>query len=399
VEPQLQEGIHHLENTPPFFAFLLLRARRGATAESVYELLADLWRMYAQLKEGIVRDLPGATDLFPRRFCALLGLGPRAFQLDGARSGPQALKDYSFASPQENGDTSIVAGGAVPFASGVTTNPADVAVAIQFTGETPLSVERPVVETAKVLLSQRDPPLEIATVYTGAQREDRRSWIDFHDGISNLNKADRETVIQIAPKELPAGEDTWTHGGTYLGFIRVAIDLAVWQGLDREQQNQLVGRDKITGCPLVTASPSHGPAGCPVEGKLMWAADNAFREARATTDLTVRDSHIQRANHRYDKPELPSSLRVFRQGYPFLETCAGASGFRIGLNFVSFQGTPSRLIGLLTGHNWLGGVNFGGPRRPGPPLVTAHAAGMFFVPPVRQREAFPSPSILLLSAQ
>ena len=153
----------------------------------------------------------------------------------------------------------------------------------------------------------------------------------------------------------------------------------MWQRLDREQQNQLIGRDKVTGCPLVTVSPPQAPAGCPVVGKRIWASDNEFREARETTDRIVRDSHIQRANHQYDDPALPTSLRVFRQGYPFFETCAGAPGYRIGLNFVSFQGTPARLIGLLSGHNWFGGVNFGGARQAGPPLVTAHAAGMFFV--------------------
>jgi hypothetical protein len=65
---------------------------------------------------------------------------------------------------------------------------------------------------------------------------------------------------------------------------------------------------------------------------------------------------------------------------------------RAGLNFVSFQDTPARLLRMLTAGGWLGGVNFGGDQQRRPELaslLTAYAAAIYFVPPVHAAEAFP----------
>lgn len=164
-ESTLQEGIHHLEKTPDFFALLLLREREGATAKSVHALLAKLWKMYTELKNGFVHDLPG-TVVKSGRFYVLLGFGPRAFKLDGARTMPKALETYGFDPPLPGGgaivrDTEGQSG--IRYVDGLKENPADVAVAIQFTGATPLSVERPIVETSKLLRREGETAsLEIA---------------------------------------------------------------------------------------------------------------------------------------------------------------------------------------------------------------------------------------------
>ncbi|MGH4000764.1 MAG: hypothetical protein ACRDTJ_25250, partial [Pseudonocardiaceae bacterium] len=101
--------------------------------------------------------------------------------------------------------------------------------------------------------------------------------------------------------------------------------------------------------------------------------------------------------------ELPinsrNSLRVFRQGYEFLEPLDQAPGFRAGLNFVSFQDTPERLRRMLTQDTWLGRINFGGdPARQLPGmdrLLTVRAAGIYLAPPNGEGESFPGASILI----
>jgi deferrochelatase/peroxidase EfeB len=90
------------------------------------------------------------------------------------------------------------------------------------------------------------------------------------------------------------------------------------------------------------------------------------------------------------------TFRIFRQGYPYLEPHP-TEAFRVGLNFVSFQNSPQRLIGMLTSDTWLGGTNFGGLGEGAPPdiqLLTAYAAGMFFVPPVATHDRFPGYRLL-----
>jgi deferrochelatase/peroxidase EfeB len=87
-------------------------------------------------------------------------------------------------------------------------------------------------------------------------------------------------------------------------------------------------------------------------------------------------SHVQRARRH-------PSLRMFRQGYEFVETLDAAPWLRVGLNFVAFQASPLPLVTALRTGSWLGGVAFsGGPDSPAPPdLLTVRAAGLFAIPP------------------
>ena len=60
-------------------------------------------------------------------------------------------------------------------------------------------------------------------------------------------------------------------------------------------------------------------------------------------------SHIIRANlKRAKNTGHTDSLRIFRQGYEFVEQINEQPGFRWGLNVVSFQSTHERLYKILT---------------------------------------------------
>ena len=118
------------------------------------------------------------------------------------------------------------------------------------------------------------------------------------------------------------------------------------------------------------------------------------------SDPVVRASHVQRANHHIRPASDFGSRRIFRQGYEFLEWADGPPGFRAGLNFVSFQDTPSRLLKMLTAGGWLGGTNFGGDDEGHPELaslLSVYGAGVYFVPPVVQGEPFPGAAALGVS--
>ncbi|MBV8078791.1 MAG: hypothetical protein JO186_00265 [Actinobacteria bacterium] len=142
-------------------------------------------------------------------------------------------------------------------------------------------------------------------------------------------------------------------------------------------------------------------------------------------DVIGNHSHMRRANDNRDDPtampptkavalSLRESFRIFRQSYPFLEPnpfhpneFERESGFRPGLNFISFQNNPLRLISILTTKDtWLGATNFGGPEYNEPlavnadtalhpvNILNAYAAGMFFVPPIVDGEPFPGAAAL-----
>ncbi|MDX6680368.1 MAG: deferrochelatase/peroxidase EfeB [Solirubrobacteraceae bacterium] len=398
----LQEGIYHAPGRRPgrHFGLLFLRVRPGFDASAAAGELGRLWETYQQLKAGRVRDLPGvALPVENDAMTVLLGFGRNAFELDGtALARPHGLADaYLFRSADPAGGGPLLRGSGLRYAPDVRANLATEAFCIQVIAESKLAVDRAVVETWKALADRGEPVLELTTFYLGNQRNDHRSWIDFHDGLSNLRSEDRESVIAIGP----GADEAWAVGGTYLAFLRLAVDLAGWRRLGRADQELAVGRDKLSGCPIVAfdgPDPRADP-GCPVAGTQISesANDGPFAEPPEVSDARLRTSHVQRANHHVRPASDSGSRRVFRQGYEFLEWAAEAPGFRAGLNFVSFQDTPARLLKMLTAAGWLGGANFGGDELGHPELaslLSVHAAGVYFVAPVVAGEPFPGAAAL-----
>ena len=394
----LQEGIYHAPGRRPgrFFALLFLRAADGADAAAVAAALGELWMMYAGLKAGRLRDLEGVSlPAEADRTEFLLGFGRNAFSLPGVSlARPRGLGDEYLFRSAEPGGGPLLRGSGLSYAPDVRANPATEHACVQVIADSKLATDRAVVETWKALADMAEPALSVTTFYLGFQRNDRRSWIDFHDGLSNLRSEDREAVIAIGS----GADEAWAVGGTYLAFLRLAVDLVGWRRLSRVDQELAVGRDKLSGCPITRVGDdglAQHDTGCPVAGTEIWetANDARFAEPPEVGDPRVRASHVQRANHHQRPASDSGTRRIFRQGYEFLEWAGGAPGFRAGLNFVSFQDTPGRLLRMLTAGGWLGGVNFGGDEERLPELaslLSVYAAGVYFVPPVAgEGEAFP----------
>jgi len=397
----LQEGIYHAPGRRPgrHFALLFLRAKPAGGASGAAAALGDLWGMYQGLKGGVVRDLEGVT-LPAGDLTVLLGFGRNAFELDGiALRRPRGLADeYLFRSADAGGGGPLLRGSGLRYATDVRANMATEAFCVQVIADSKLAVDRAVVETWKALADAGDPALELTTFFLGNQRDDHRSWIDFHDGLSNLRSEDREGVIAIGP----GTDEPWAVGGTYLAFIRVAVDLAGWRRLTRAGQELAVGRDKLSGCPIVGVGDDGAPRtdpGCPVAATQIHETpnDGPFAEPPEVSDPVVRASHVQRANHHIRPASDFGSRRIFRQGYEFFEWADRPPGFRAGLNFVSFQDRPSRLLKMMTAGGWLGSTNFGGDEQAHPELaslLSVYGAGVYVVPPVVAGEPFPGAAAL-----
>lgn len=256
----LQEGIYHAPGQRPGDAFCMLFLRAAALdAGLIGNAIASLWETYQGLKQGIVEELrdPALGDIrVPTgNLTVLLGLGIQAFELPGARrQTPEELSEFGrFRSPLLQGGGPLLGNSGQWYANDVTFNPGSEHVAIQFIADTELAVHRAVVETWKVLDRLIDPesqlhPLQAVAFFGGFQRDDHRSWIGFHDGISNLPSDQRHLAITIKPAK--NSDDAWTEGGSYLAFLRMVVDLRAWTTLDRTKQELLVGRAKLSGCPL-----------------------------------------------------------------------------------------------------------------------------------------------------
>ena len=416
----LQEGIYYSKGSTPgkFFCILFLRADPSQNVTAIGECIFKLWNMYSDLKKGIIKDLPG-HKIPSGNLSILIGYGQNIFKINGIKKEIPNDLQYKIEKPGILGGGAVIDGGAgLKYSSDIIKNIATEDIAIQFIADTQLAVNRCILETWKLLydvnIETGKSILSLGHFFSGFQRDDFRSMLDFHDGVSNMKSGDpRKKAIVI--ESTPVEAYKWTENGTYLAFFRIAVDLGVWKKIPRSKQEIIIGRDKLSGCPIVNIDPTGNPilkSGCPVEGtKDITEHGNEKFHDFGPVDIKhaeLRRSHIMRANrNRTEDTGSRNSLRVFRQGYEFLEQINEEPGFRWGLNFVSFQDTPARLFNMLTQPGWLGNTNFGGNPNspedgvPEPPLpgmdrlLSVRAAGIYLVPPLSNTEKFPG-SVLFL---
>jgi Dyp-type peroxidase family len=396
VAHRLQDGIAFEPDTrpSPCYRLVLMNVADATSPAASRNALAAVLYMLGALADGRVRELEGQTDRHTRStgeqfsgLRVLIGYGRRFF--DGEVHNPPLTRelrpDYLSYLPRRPAPFPRI-----PWSEGSLPNAGEADLAIQLTAERAAAVNCGAVEVWK-LLTDEGLPLEIVSSFDGFGRYDGRGWLEFHDGVSNIESSQRLEALQAPP--FP----TWMGGGTYMAFLRLAVDLAAWRTLERREQELLVGRDKLTGAALVAVARDEEGRPIPMAAAAPTTAASKedladWREPPQTVDPLLEASHIHRANQNRASPAAARSLRMFRQGYDFLD------GFErghpaLGLNFVSFQGDPASIYHVLHLQGWLGDVNFGGPSPPGddelrsPTLVSALAGGLYAVPPVA--EPFP----------
>jgi deferrochelatase/peroxidase EfeB len=387
----LQPGVYIERGVPPppALRLLLLDVMPGASAPDAAAAIRKTMAMLSDLQDGHMRELAAEREgeepapVPTRSFDALIGYGASLFEPRGAAltsaERPAHLVPLRRDAP---------AFPSLPWhpAAGRHGRPdGEADVLLQFTGRSEHAVARAAVEVSK-LIAEEDLPLTAAGSYGGFQRDDGRSWIGFHDGVTNIEPSQRLAAVQSA------GDPEWSRGGTFLAFLRVEVDLRSWRRLSRVEQEVVVGRDKLSGCPLGSVDRIGSElvpqpiAGGPPTAESDWRERDAYFNPPETTDPLLEASHIHRVNQARAAGETPAGERIFRQGYEYLEDI-GPDGPRLGLNFISFQRDLQRLRQVLGLKGWLGDVNFGGRSEPGPGepgaphLLALRAGGFYAVPP------------------
>lgn len=386
---QLQDGIYLSPATRPpnAFLFLTLEIKDGTPAALAREALHRIWDVLTDLRAGVIRDLKatkegeGDQSIDAATFDFLLGYGASFFDpAKGLTSAHRPARLRGLSRPRKPF-------GNLPWRPGARQD-GEGEVCLQLTGRDGHSTSRAAVELWKIIADDQL-PLAISGSFDGFARDDGRSSIGFHDGVSNIRPSQRLAAVECQ------GDPEWNRGGTYLAFLRCAVDLAAWRRLPRNAQELLVGRDKLTGCALEGTTDRDGEilarpyVGCPAAADASAEDRDKFRDPPETGDPVVEASHVHRANQNRTEPTTHAGHRVYRQGYEYLAGF-GPDGPDLGLNFVSFQGDLEHLWQILGLPSWLGGVNFGGrlEREPGEPepihLMSLDAGGLYVVPPRAQ---------------
>lgn len=411
---KLQEGIYLNGVERPYnrtkkssyrnktFAILFLRTKKTSRSAEVKQAINELWKKYELLKKGRIYDNGEKYSVPSGNLTVLIGYGPKIFQLFGTvKRIPRDFEGKQFL--PAIGSRPILNGSGIRYSTERHDNfGLHEHLVIQLISDSQLPSYRAIVETWKEVHKERN-VLSLTSFYTGFQRDDRRSWLGFHDEVSNLKDEDeRRRAITIDRNNnnlLP--RDFWTQGGTYLAFMRIAIDLLTWEKIGRRKQELVVGRNKHTGSFLTGVDKKGRPIykriprtlRDPFMSKELQNHPDYFRinsysskysgiDIESSTTI-LNQSHIGRSRHIDEiDSKYPSSRRIFRQGFEFVES-ARDGVLTAGLNFVSFQNDPGRLFFILSDTNWMGKANFGGSPQDVQlnNLLSVMTTGIFFIPP------------------
>lgn len=160
------------------------------------------------------------------------------------------------------------------------------------------------------------------TSSTSRSQPTPRNLIGFKDGTNNIRGEEADAMAEhvwVKPGEGPA----WMEGGSYLVARRIKILFDVWDATSLEGQEEVIGREKLSGAPLGGQN-EYDPVN--LDG----------REGGEPTIPT--DAHI-----RLSSPESNGGQRILRRGYSFSEPAEPDSGqIDAGLFFICFQRDPQR---------------------------------------------------------
>ncbi|RNE48345.1 iron uptake transporter deferrochelatase/peroxidase subunit [Corynebacterium alimapuense] len=160
------------------------------------------------------------------------------------------------------------------------------------------------------------------TSSTSESQKTPRNLFGQKDGTSNLKAEESELLDEHVWISDEQAQD-WAIGGTYLTARRITMTIEVWDTLQLEEQERVLGREKFHGAPLTGTDEFDEP------------------DFSATTErgLPVID---ERAHVRRVHPDNNDGIQMLRRGYNFIDGNDAQGRLNAGLFFIAFTKTPAR---------------------------------------------------------
>jgi Dyp-type peroxidase family len=387
-----QEGIFYSngEKIGKSFCIIFFNFAPDCNLVQARKILKRLWKIYGHLKKGITPDLQEVhqKQLHTGNITFLLGYGAKFFSIDGInKEKPEGFHHTFFENPDNvKGGGYVMKGVNIFYSLDIKNNHArNDQIILQCIAENEFYIYRMIVETWKELqlIKKENDDKELIVLskyYLGHKPNDRRNWFGFLDGISNINKKDRKDTIFI--KKNKEGESEL---GTYMVFSRIELKLEKWINLSRYEQERIIGRDKITGCPIIGLDERTGKTlkdpKCPTIGTVS-VLDNGNEIFREINPLAFKaylypHNYILPRNSHAIRSQI-NNYKIFRQSFEFFEANEKKDNFKVGFNFVSFQNNINQFFGIFKNSlNELGEYS------------SIQSIGVFYIPPIIDNESFP----------
>lgn len=164
------------------------------------------------------------------------------------------------------------------------------------------------------------------TSSTSTTQQTPRNLFGQKDGTNNIKAEEADRLRQnVWITQGPPG----IVGGSYLIARRIAMNIEVWDGVQLQEQNRVLGRDKKTGAPLSG-------------GGEFTAPDFSARDSSGMPLIDPR-SHVSRAH-----PDNNNGIAMLRRGYNYVDGNDGTGRLDAGLFFIAFVNQPARFAAVHT---------------------------------------------------
>lgn len=157
-----------------------------------------------------------------------------------------------------------------------------------------------------------------------------RNLFGFKDGTSNIKVEDPDLVKKHVwtSAENSQGHPEWMTGGTYLAVRRIRMIIETWDRSRLHEQEDIIGRTKLTGAPL--------------SGGEEFTAPN-FEMQGKYGPIIPDDSHV-----RLMHPDQNGGVQMLRRGFNYTDGSDGLGHIDAGLFFIVFICDPrTHFIPLL----------------------------------------------------
>jgi deferrochelatase/peroxidase EfeB len=165
------------------------------------------------------------------------------------------------------------------------------------------------------------------TSTTSTAQATPRNLLGFKDGTRNI-KAEQTDVLN---QHVWVGQETdqpWLRGGSYLVARKIRMFVENWDRDYLQDQENVIGRAKVTGAPL--------------SGGSEFTTPNFTVSGTDGEPVIPADAHIRLAS-----PEHNGGTKILRRGYSFTDGIDPQAGTLLGgLFFIAFMKSPAQFIQL-----------------------------------------------------
>jgi len=159
------------------------------------------------------------------------------------------------------------------------------------------------------------------TSSTSTSQATPRNLFGFKDGTANLKAESDDVAEQLWVGEEDDRAAGWLTDGSYLVARRINMQIETWDRTSLQEQEQVVGRDRVVGAPLSGGEEHTAP------DLTMTGSDGG--------PLIAMDAHVRLAH-----PSQNNGVRMLRRGYNFTDGNDELGRLDAGLFFLAYVRDP-----------------------------------------------------------